>query len=76
MQYADYKHLRHRAYVSAQVRRLAALLDQWDDWEIDQLLPPAERRLTRPPSAGKEAVSVLHRALMAELHDLSGFADR
>jgi hypothetical protein len=52
--------------------RLAALLDAWDAWEVDQVLPPAERRLERPPEGGREALSVLHRALLDELHDLDG----
>jgi len=66
------RHLAYRARVAAQVARLAALLDAWDAWDVDQLLPPAERRLDRPPEGGREALQVLHQALLSELHDLDG----
>jgi hypothetical protein len=66
------RHLAYRTRVAAQVARLAALLDAWDEWDADQLLPPAERRIVKAPEGGREAVSVLHHALLSELHDLDG----
>ena len=64
------RHFEYRTRVAVKVARLADLLEQWDDWDVDQLLPPAERRLARPPIGGREALRVLHRALLTELHDL------
>ena len=64
------EHFEYRAQVAKKVERLADLLEAWDAWEIDQLLPPRERRLSQPPIGGREALSVLHHALLTELHDL------
>jgi len=66
------RHLRYRTHVAAQVSRLARLLEEWEAWDVDQLLPPAERRRQQPPLGGRDALSVLHRALLDELHDLDG----
>ena len=50
--------------------RLSTLLAAWDEWDVDQLLPPAERRLTRLPEGGREALGVLYHALRSELDEL------
>ena len=59
----------HRARVAATVARLADLLEEWERWEIDQLLPPKERHLARP-EGDRSALSVVHQALLTELQDL------
>ena len=64
----------YRARVAAKLARLADLLKQWDDWDVDQLLPPAERSLAAPPIGGREALRVLHHALLTELQDLDARA--
>ena len=63
-------YLGYRAYVIAQVARIAAALEAWEDWDVDRLLPPAERRFSHPPSGGREALSALHYALLTELYEL------
>jgi len=73
MQY-DKGQFEYRTRVAVKVARLADLLEQWDNWDVDQLLPPAERSLARPPVSGREALTVLHRALLAELYDLDAAA--
>ena len=64
----------YRTRVAVKVARLADLLEQWEQWDVDQLLPPKERTRTQPPIGGREALSVLHRALLTELHDLDAQA--
>ena len=66
------RHLAYRAHVAARVARLAALLEAWDEWDVDQLLPPAERRIKRAPEGGREALNVVYHALRSELDDLDG----
>ena len=63
-------HLRRRAQVTKHLARLAEMLRQWDVWEADQHLPPAERALARPPEGSREALHAVHHALFCELHDL------
>jgi hypothetical protein len=72
MQYAERRRPEYRARLTAKVAWLADLLDQWDAWDAQQHLPVALQRGGRPPVPGREALSVLHRAAMAELHDLNG----
>jgi hypothetical protein len=68
------RHFEYRRRVADKVARLADLLDEWDDWDVDQLLPPAERSLEKPPIGGREALRVLHHALLTELQDLDAAA--
>jgi hypothetical protein len=72
MQYQ--RHTEYRSQLTAKLARLADLLDQWEAWDAEQHLPPAQRRVTQPPISGRESLSVLHRAALAELHDLDGAA--
>lgn len=69
-------HLRRRAQVVKHLARLADLLGQWDDWEADRLLPPKERRFSRPPGGSRATIETLHHALFSELHDLDAAAAR
>jgi hypothetical protein len=66
------RHLAYRAHVAARLARLAELLEAWDEWDVDQLLPPAERGLKRPPEGGREALKALYVALRTELDDIDG----
>ena len=68
------RHFEYRRRVAEKVVRLADLLEQWDAWDVDQLLPPAERSQVPRPMAGREALVVLHRALLTELQDLDAAA--
>ena len=62
----------HRASVVAKLGRIAGLLEEWEEWDVDQTRPPQVRQLERPPISALSALKVLHRALLAELHDLDG----
>ncbi len=59
--------------MAATVARLADLLEEWERWEIDQLLPPKERHVTRP-DGDRSALAVVHQALLTELQDLDAAA--
>ena len=73
MQY-DPRYFEYRTRVAVQVARLAELLEQWERWDVDQLLPPRERTVAQPAVGGRDALSVLHRALLQELYDLEARA--
>ena len=70
------RHFEYRTRVAVKVARLADLLEQWDRWELDQLLPPRERSVPQPQIGGREALGVVHRALLTELQDLDAQAER
>ena len=72
MQYPERRRPDYRARLAAKVAWLADRLDEWDAWDAQVHLPPARRRADRPPMRGREALRVLHRAALAELHDLDG----
>ena len=67
-------HLQRRAQVRRHLARLSDLLEAWDAWETDRLLPPAERQLSRPPEGNRGPLEALHPALVTELHDLDAAA--